>query len=306
MKVFNSHIKSADQFIEEFDRIFLRGLRIEQLNTSFDVSRGITIDVLRLDTLQKEFCGNKPYKLKYNLAHYYSGNFRSLLTFGGPYSNHILATASIGHQLGIKTIGVIRGGPYDKPSPVLRRAAGLQMQLCYLSRVDYRRKNEDSYLQHIRNKFDKSYIVPEGGTNELAVKGVAELADNLKGYDFYVMACGTGGTVAGMIRSLSNTSTVVGIPVLKNKEELFQVILRYNQSKDYTNYQLIDKYHFGGYAKKNKILDEFISRFHEKYQFPIDFVYTGKLFFGLFDLLKTGFFPKCSRVLVIHSGGIIL
>lgn len=265
--------------------------------------------VLRLDTIHPFISGNKWFKLKYNLQAAREQNKNTLLTFGGAYSNHIAATAAAGKEFGFETVGIIRGEELAfekqrKKNPVLKFASDCGMKLKFISRENYRQKNIPGEFVERNN----SYFLPEGGTNELAVKGCSEILSLIDiPFDYVCCATGTGGTLAGIISSLKKNQTAIGFPVLKGgkflKNDITKLLLRF-QVASLTNWEINTGYHFGGYAKKNPELLHFISGFQSTHNIPLDFVYTGKLFYGIFDLLKKNYFRKGATIMAIHTGGV--
>jgi 1-aminocyclopropane-1-carboxylate deaminase len=248
--------------------------------------------------------GNKFRKLKYNLEEAKNLGYANLLTFGGAYSNHIAATAYAGKQAGLNTIGVIRGEELvDKieENPTLRFAKKNGMAFHFVSREEYRTKGEHEFLNRLQNQFGEFYMLPEGGTNALAVKGCEEILkkeDSI--YDFICCAVGTGGTISGIINSSQSHQKVLGFPALKG-DFIRNDIRKFAQQK---NWDIITDYHFGGYGKINADLISFINRFKAKYGIPLDPIYTGKMMYGIFDLMAKDFFPKESKILAIHTGGL--
>ena len=233
---------------------------------------------------------------------------KSLLTFGGAYSNHIHAVAYAGHKFGFNTIGIIRGEEHLPLNPTLKDATYFGMKLHYLTRSDYRNKSSNRILESLQSTFGDFYLIPEGGSNALAVKGCTEiLNEQEKSYDHICCACGTGGTIAGLIASMNGSKRLWGFPILKNGDFLKKIITDlvhdYNKSI-YKNWDLILDYHFGGYAKYNSKLIDFINNFKQKHNIQLDPVYTGKLVYGIIDKIKNGFFNTGSRILAIHTGGI--
>lgn len=248
--------------------------------------------------------GNKFRKLKYNLIEAKSLNFTSLITFGGAFSNHIAAVASAGKEYGFKTIGIIRGEElFDKidANPTLSFAKSCGMTFEFVSRELYRNKASDDFLRPLKEKYPEAYIVPEGGTNDLAIKGCQEiLTREDKEFDFICCAVGTGGTISGIINSSNLNQKILGFPALKG-DFLKEDIAKFATQE---NWQLIPDYHFGGYAKINEELVTFINDFKTKFQIPLDPIYTGKMMFGIFDLIKKGVILKEAKVLAIHTGGL--
>jgi len=265
---------------------------------------GIEVYVKREDVLHSEISGNKFRKLKYNLIEARNLGFTKVLTFGGAYSNHIAAVAAAGKEFGFETIGVIRGEELQEKyleNPTLKKASENGMQFEFVSRTQYRDKNNVEFLDQLKNKFGDFYLIPEGGTNELAVKGCKEiLRDDDKMFDFICCAVGTGGTISGIINSLKPHQKAIGFPALKG-DFLTEDIQKYAEN---SQWNLVTDYHFGGYAKLNDELKQFMKQFFKKYLISLDPVYTSKTFFGVIDLISKGYFKPDSKILIIHTGGL--
>lgn len=268
----------------------------------------ISIHVKREDLLHPEVSGNKFRKLKYNLLEAKAHGFDTLLSFGGAFSNHIAAVAAAGHLLGFNTIGVIRGEELENDihltllkNPTLRYAVGKGMKLKFLSREEYRHKSSPVFIESLRSQLGDFFLLPEGGTNSLAVQGCQEILTQ-EDEKFHTLCCpvGTGGTIAGLINSAHPSQRIIGFPALKG-DFLVEEISRYTSN---LNWKLITDYHFGGYGKVSAELINFINDFSSKYHIPLDPVYTGKMFFGIFDLVEKGAFPQNSRILAVHTGGL--
>ncbi len=267
--------------------------------------QGIQLHLKRTDLIHPKISGNKFHKLKYNLIEAKEQGVTTLLTFGGAYSNHIAATAAAGHEYGFQTIGIIRGEELaDKiqDNPTLRQAQTLGMQLHFISRSDYRRKADADFIEQLNSKFGSFYLIPEGGTNNLAVKGCEEILNEQDKQDFDYICCavGTGGTIAGIINSSSDTQKILGFPALKG-DFLFDEIRQWTTR---SNWDLCLDYHFGGYAKTTPELLQFIQNFQQQTDIEIEPIYTGKMLFGIFDLIERGYFPANSKILAIHTGGL--
>jgi 1-aminocyclopropane-1-carboxylate deaminase len=264
----------------------------------------VTLFIKREDTIHPLISGNKFRKLKYNLLEAQNQGQDTLLTFGGAFSNHIAAVACIGHEQGLKTIGVIRGEELEgnwQDNPTLQLAHNHGMQFHFVSRTEYRNKTGADFLQHLKNTFGEFYLLPEGGTNELAVKGCAEILTKEDAvFDYICSSVGTGGTVAGIINSTQPHQNVLGFPALKG-DFLKADISTFAQNE---RWQLVTDYHFGGYAKVTPELVEFINRFKKGTGISLDPIYTGKLVFGIFERIKQDFFPKGAQILAIHTGGL--
>jgi len=271
-------------------------------DTAFETA-GVHVLIKREDLNHPYVSGNKWWKLKYNLEEAKKQGKDTLLTFGGAYSNHIYATAAAAHELGWKSFGIIRGEETLPLNHTLTFAKSRGMQLEYVSRADYRKKHEPEFIKKLHDQFGDFYLIPEGGTNELAVKGVAEFAKSL-GDDFDYLCCsvGTGGTLAGMIEGLPQSKKVIGFSSLKGGEFLEEEIKKYTDKND--NWEIIHDYHFGGYAKTTPALIQFIEQIEKQFDLPLDPIYTSKMMFGVFDLLKKGFFKNGSTILLVHTGGL--
>ncbi len=269
---------------------------------------GVQLLVKRLDLTHPHVSGNKWYKLKYNLVAARQLGHQTLLTFGGAYSNHIYATAAAGRLFGFRTIGLIRGEAHLPLNPVLQFATGRGMQIHYIDRQTYQQKHTDPFIQQLTAQFGHFYLLPEGGSNALAVQGCAEiLADLPEPVDYVCCACGTGSTLAGLLAGAQanhlDQAQFVGFPVLKGGDFLTSAIADL-VGKRAERLTLMTQYHFGGYAKTKPPLQAFIAQFRAQHAIPLEPVYTGKLFYGVYDLLQQGYFFNGAKVLVVHSGGI--
>ena len=266
--------------------------------------KGVELHLKREDTIHPLISGNKYRKLKYNLLEAKKAGKQTLLTFGGAFSNHIAATAYAGHEQVIKTVGVIRGEELQdnwQDNPTLTLAHEHGMQFHFVPRTDYRLKNEPSFLQKLKETYGDVYVLPEGGTNALAIKGCEEIltAEDAV-FDYICCAVGTGGTVAGLINAAQPHQTVLGFPALKG-DFLTEEIRTFVHND---RWKLVIDYHFGGYAKVDQPLIDFINLFKEKTGVPLDPIYTGKMLFGIFDLVKKDVFTPGTQILAIHTGGL--
>lgn len=265
---------------------------------------GITVAIRREDLIHPFVSGNKFRKLKYNLLQAKKENQTTLLTFGGAFSNHIAAVAAAGKLEGFKTIGIIRGDELASKineNPTLKFAQENGMQFEFISREDYSNKASSDFLEVLKIKFGDFYLIPEGGTNGLAVKGCEEILTKEDAvFDYICCAVGTGGTISGIINSAQPNQKVLGFPALKG--DFLQNEIRNFAKHD--NWQLITDYHFGGYGKVNEELVFFLNQFSEKTKILLDPIYTGKMIFGVIKLIEKKYFPNNSKILVIHTGGI--
>lgn len=264
----------------------------------------ISVTIKRDDLLHPVVSGNKFRKLKYNLLQAKSENKKTLLTFGGAFSNHIAAVAYAARENGFQSIGIIRGDELrDKieNNPTLQFAQECGMQFEFVSREVYRLKKETSFLTSMQKHFGDFYLVPEGGTNPQAVKGCEEiLTPEDSKFDYICCAVGTGGTISGIINSALPHQKVMGFPALKG--DFLQDEIRIFVQNE--NWELLSEYHFGGYGKVNEELIHFINQFYQDTKIPLDPVYTGKMVYGVFDLIQKNYFPAHSNILLIHTGGL--
>ncbi len=260
--------------------------------------------IKREDQLHPDISGNKFRKLKYNIFEAKRSNKSTLLTFGGAYSNHIAAVAATGKEYGFKTIGIIRGEELiDKvdDNATLSFAKSCGMLFHFISREEYRKKNELSFFENLKSVYGDFYLLPEGGTNDLAVKGCTEiLTKKDTSFDYICAPVGTGGTISGLIESSNPTQTVLGFSALKGTFQTSDI----QKFTKKTNYRILDDYCLGGYAKVNTELIEFMNDFKKKTAVSLDPIYTGKMIFGIFDLINKGCFKENSTILAIHTGGL--
>lgn len=281
---------------------------VQRLHDPLFEDRQVQVYLKREDLLHETISGNKWRKLKYNLQAARQQKKNSLLTFGGAYSNHIAAVAAAGKEFNFRTIGYIRGEEHLPLNPTLAFATACGMQLHYLNRELYRLKTNPAYLTDLQSQFPEAYLIPEGGTNLLAVQGCTEIVNDIPfPYDYLCCAVGTGGTVAGIIAGLAGQKQVIGFPALKGggflTETITQLVTDYT-GQTYPNWELQTQYHFGGYAKVNPGLIAFIRYFKQQHQVQSDPVYTGKMLFGIYDLIRQGYFKAGAVILALHTGGL--
>jgi 1-aminocyclopropane-1-carboxylate deaminase len=275
---------------------------LQKLEDKLFEEKQLNVYVLRLDVIHPFISGNKWYKLKYNVDEFLRSGKDGLVTFGGAYSNHIVATAAAGKEFGINTIGIIRGEELTPDSnPVLQFASACGMKLIFVSREDYRLLKASDEM--VREKIASDiFIVPEGGSNKFALKGCTEIVKEITiPFDYICAACGTGMTLAGIAKSIAENQKAIGISVLHGEDFLEKDISEWSGSN---NFQIIYDYHFGGYAKMNAALKTFCNTFYYQHQVRIEPVYTGKLFFGMYDLIRKDFFESGRTIVAVHSGGI--
>ena len=277
---------------------------IQEIDLSTFTNQDLKLSILREDLIHPEISGNKFRKLKYNLLEAKKLGFNQLLTFGGAFSNHIAATAAAGKLHGFKTIGLIRGEELkDKidTNSTLRFAKNCGMELHFISREAYREKNNSLFIEDLKNKFPSTYVVPEGGTNDLAINGCKEiLFDQCDEFNFIASAIGTGGKIAGLIEASKPHQHLLGFPSLKG-DFLQKEVENLTKKRNFT---IFNEYHFGGYGKVNEELINFVNYFKKTTQIQLDPIYTGKMVFGVLQLIKNHYFSDSSKILMIHTGGL--
>ncbi|TWP30497.1 1-aminocyclopropane-1-carboxylate deaminase/D-cysteine desulfhydrase [Apibacter muscae] len=270
-----------------------------------DLKTNHQLFIKREDLIHPIISGNKFWKMKYNLLRAKDLNCKTLITFGGAMSNHIVATAGAGKENNFKTIGIIRGEEIEncwKDNLTLQEAHQLGMEFYFVPRSEYRLKEHSTQIQNFLQTIPNHYLVPEGGTNELAVLGASEiLSKETEIFDIITIAVGTGGTISGLLKGSYSHQHILGFPALKNAEFLRSEILKLTEK---TNFDLILDYHFGGYAKVKTNLIQFINDFFQLNKILLDPIYTGKMMYGLYEMLKNGLISDKKKILAIHTGGL--
>ena len=280
---------------------------VTQLHTSLLDEKKVQLFIKRDELIHPVLQGNKWRKLKYNLLEANIKKHTTLLSFGGPYSNHLHALAFAGKQFKFNTIGIIRG---EKPAilnPCLQDMKNWGMQLEYIKRIDYKQKATDEFIHNLQNKFGDFYLIPEGGNNQAGVKGCAELLDELnQDYDLICSEVGSGTMFSSLITHNKKLNThFLGFVVMKNRQLEDEIRNTTNTQKNFnTEYSLIHNYHFGGFAKANTELHQFISNFKTQFNIQLEPVYSGKMLYGIFDLISKNHFKPGARILAIHGGGL--
>jgi 1-aminocyclopropane-1-carboxylate deaminase len=279
-----------------------------ELKNEEATTRNIRLLVKREDLNHPFVSGNKWWKLKYNLEEVIRQEKKTVLTFGGAFSNHIYATAAAASELGLNSIGIIRGEETIPLNQTLTFAREKGMQLHYVPRDAYRNKTDENFISELTRSFGAFYLIPEGGTNEHALKGCAEWGRKLLSeieFDYLCLPVGTGGTIAGLISGFNGEKKVIGFSSLKGnflEEEVSRLISSYSKSQP--NWRIENNYHFGGYGKVPNELSYFIESFENKHSFLIDPVYTAKMIYGVFSLIAENYFREGSTILLLHTGGL--
>lgn len=286
---------------------FNQNFTSEVENVYRNVKTGISIDIKREDKIHPQVSGNKFRKLKYNILKALDENRKCILTYGGAFSNHICATAAAAKMNGLDAIGVIRGEEiaeklknHPDRNPTLAFAKSQGMQLHFVSRENYRLKDNLTEIEKLRQKFGDFNRIQEGGTNALAVKGCEEILTNSdEKYDIIACCVGTGGTIAGIINTSKPHQHIYGFSALKGHQhrEIHQYVNK-------TNFKIFEDEAFGGYAKSNDRLVEFINSFYRCTSVKLDPIYTGKMFYQLFEMIENNEIANDTKILVIHSGGL--
>lgn len=264
----------------------------------------VSLSIKREDLIHSLISGNKYRKLKYNIKAAKEQKQSVILTYGGAYSNHIAATAFAAHSNNLRSIGIIRGEELVnlwQENDTLKLAHEHGMRFKFISRTAYREKTSPSFKKELKHEFGDFYEIPEGGSNTVAIRGCEEILGNLdESFDVVCCAVGTGGTIAGIINSSYQHQKILGFPALKG--DFLKEDIRNFTTKE--NWELHSDYHFGGYAKVSDSLIHFINDFKQQTQIPLDPVYTGKMVFGIFDLIQMDYFKPNTKILAIHTGGL--
>jgi 1-aminocyclopropane-1-carboxylate deaminase len=264
------------------------------------------ISMLRLDVIHPVVSGNKWYKLKHNIIHAINGGYESILTFGGVYSNHLIATALAAKEYGIKAIGIVRGVlGEDKLTSTLKDCLAYGMQLVFVSREEYAKKTEQIWLDELDLRFDHPFIIPEGGANEFGRLGAGEIASYItEDFSHVCVSVGTGTTLIGLRNELPAEQIVLGYTPVKGGVYLKNEITPYLHANRNLNWELLDDTNFGGFGKWNDNLLSFMNAFYKINKIPLDIVYTGKMMFNIGEQLKQVVFPAEANILCIHTGGL--
>ena len=266
------------------------------------VKAGVMLWIKRDDLIHPQISGNKWRKLKHNIAAAKKQHLETILTFGGAFSNHIAATAAAGQEFNIKTIGIIRGEATTPLNPTLSFATACGMEIHYLDRTSYRKKETASLIKDLKNKFEAFWLIPEGGCNNEGAKGCEEIVSEIDiNFEYICCPCGTATTISGISQALQSHQKVLGFPALKGGAYLNDTIQALSTKE---NYLLFNDYHFGGYAKYKPQLIDFITHFKKTHGIQLDPIYTGKMMYGLYDLIAKGYFKKGTKIIAVHTGGL--
>ncbi len=279
---------------------------VTQIENSLLKEKKISLFIKRDELIHPVIQGNKWRKLKYNLLNAKKNNKSTLLSFGGAYSNHLHALAAAGNQLNFKTIGIIRGEAHHPLNPCLQDMKNWNMQLKFISRLEYKQKTSPEFIQQLKQQMGDFYLIPEGGNNASGKKGCAELLTELKEhYDTICCEVGSGTMLSSLIHNNTKPHTdFLGFAVMKNPQLEQEIENSLNYIEPVSPWEINHKYHFGGFARTTPELDDFIKNFKEKFNIQLEPVYSGKMLWGILDLIKQDYFKTGSRILAIHGGGL--
>lgn len=286
---------------------------IVEIKDDFLIEAKVKLFLKRDDLIHPQISGNKWRKLFYNIEQAINNKASGILTFGGAFSNHLTATAFACKIAAIPAIGIVRGAEIDPNNPSIQFIKENKMQLHFISREKYRLKNELNFQNELKSQFGKDlYIIPEGGSNQLAIKGCMEIIPEIQAQfngqlpQYICSSVGSGGSISGIIVGANGQGQTLGFSALKGEflqSEIKDFILDYNQTQ-YNNWTINTDYHFGGFAKWKKELIDFINEFKQRHQIQLEPIYTGKMMYGIYDLIQKGYFEKGSNILAIHTGGL--
>jgi 1-aminocyclopropane-1-carboxylate deaminase/D-cysteine desulfhydrase-like pyridoxal-dependent ACC family enzyme len=281
-------------------------IQLDEINSDLLKSRQIELFIARLDLIHPVVSGNKLFKLYYFIEEAIRENKNTIVTMGGAYSNHLVATAFYCIEAGLKSIGIVRGEMPTIKSHTLNACESYGMKLIYISRSDYNKKNEDLISELTKENSEEIYFIPEGGYHPLGAKGASLIMKQIKETDasHICTAVGTATTLSGLILNTKPNQQIIAVPVLKGINDLVSRLNFLTNNIDHHQLCIFDEYHFGGYAKKDETLIQFMNDFYTEYNVPTDFVYTGKMMYAIFDKIKSNFFPLGSKIICIHTGGL--
>jgi 1-aminocyclopropane-1-carboxylate deaminase len=280
---------------------------IEELHDELFTQKQVSVSVLRLDKIHTLVSGNKLFKLHYFLEEAVAGKHKTILTFGGAYSNHLSATAYACKVLQLKSIGIVRGEKPEQLSHTLQQCQQDGMHLQFISRQEYAKKDDPAFINNLKAAYGECIIIPEGGYHPLGAKGAALIMGLIKdnSYTHICTGAGTATTLAGILMAAKPEQIVINFPVLKGiTDTKTRIVKLTGNESEFKNLVTVNNYHFGGYAKKSEALIQFMNQCWRQYSLPLDFVYTAKMFFGITECIKNDAFAKGSKILCLHTGGL--
>ena len=273
----------------------------QQIFSERYLNNEIEVFIKRLDLIDPFISGNKLFKLKHNVNRALLEKKNMLITFGGAFSNHILATAAYAKKKNIDCLAIVRGEEYSELNPLLTLAKEYGMNFCFVSRKEYAKRNDNNYVSELIRKYKKAFIVPEGGNNKLGVSGAEEILEKQdKSFDYIICPIGTGATLSGIVNSSKKTQKVIGVNCVN---ETIYINIKISQKTNKNNWEIINEFNFGGFAKFDNLLTEYLKKFKLNYKITLDLNYTAKMFFGFEKLIERRYFHRKSKVLFIHTGG---
>ena len=277
-----------------------KNITLDELAGPLLDQKKVTLKVLRLDKIHPVVSGNKLFKLHYFLEEALVSPQKTIVTFGGAYSNHLVATAFACKTLHLQCRGIVRGEEPAKLSHTLKACLEMGMQLEYVTRERY------AQISTQQNYEPGSIVIPEGGYHITGARGASLIMDliNDNNVSHICTATGTATTLAGLLLKADASQTIISIPVLKGFTDIPERLQFLTGQNRYNNLSIFDDYHFGGYAKNTTGLIQFMNELYHQYELPTDFVYTAKMMYGIFDQVKKGFFPEGSNIVCIHTGGL--
>lgn len=286
-------------------------INLQQIKSDLFFEKEIEVIVARLDLIHPLISGNKIFKLHYFIEDAIRKNKKTIVTQGGAFSNHLVATANYCHSNGLKSIGIVRGELTEKASHTINACKEANMNIFFVNREAYSEINEQNFTayfpNHLNDQLDNFYFIPEGGFDELGAAGASIIFEKISKSihpTHMVTAIGTATTTAGLIKNCHTNIEIIGIPVLKGMKDIETRLAKLLPHQSYNPPALFHDYHFGGYAKKNHLLLDFMNEFYMDFHIPTDFVYTGKMMFGTIDLIKKDYFPPGSIIVCLHTGGL--
>jgi 1-aminocyclopropane-1-carboxylate deaminase len=286
--------------------VILKNISFDHLSSPFLQEKEVEVIVARLDKIHDDVSGNKLFKLHYFIEECMRSEHKMILTFGGAYSNHLAATAYLCREAGLRCTGVVRGERSPVLSHTLRRCEDLGMKLHFVSREEYKHAEDPGFIAALHDQFGDFTLVPEGGYSPQGAKGASlihDVIDHLNATHI-ATAVGTATTLAGLLSGKKEDQRIIAVPVIKNMTDIQERISFLTGIKETASLEILHDYHFGGYAKYNEQLINFMNTFYDEYKVPTDFVYTAKMFYAVFDMIKKDHFPKGSRIVCLHTGGL--
>lgn len=269
----------------------------------------IELWIKRDDLLHPLISGNKWRKLKHQIYHTFTNDYEGILSFGGCYSNHIHALANAGHLFEFATHGIIRGESQNANNATLSLAKELGMKLTFVNRQEYKQREQQNYLLELQEQFPRHFISPEGGSHPLALVGVSEMVNEILKQvsftpDYICCPVGSGGTLAGIARSISEKTIALGISVLKSNHQLNSQVETLIDNDQKVNWNIEHNYHCGGYAKVSTELKHFCHLFEKNHHIPLEPIYTGKMFYAIHSMIDQGKFKDGTKIVLVHTGGL--